>query len=203
MGIKVITPPTAEQISLAEARLHLRLDDDGESPAAHPDDTLLAWMIPSARQYCEGWTERALATQTLELALDEFPAAEIQIPRSPIQGIVSVKYMDGDGVEQTLAASAYTLDDYQEPGWVLPAVDTTWPATQAVVNAVKIRYLAGYSLPNVVQTHPLPSAIKAAMLLVLGALYENREQSAAVQQHELPLGVFSLLRPYQLRQSMA
>ena len=204
MGLKIITPPTEEQISLVEARLHLRLDDDADSPAAHPDDTLVAVLITAARQHCEEWTRRALGTQTVELALDAFPSAEIELPLAPIQSITSVKYVDANEVEQTIAANQYVLDDFQEPGWLLPATDAVWPTPAAVINAVKVRYVAGYSLPNDSPvSNPLPAAIKAAMLLVLGHLYENREASTERPMTELPLGVQSLLLPYRLRLSMA
>jgi hypothetical protein len=53
---------------------------------------------------------------------------------------------------------------------------------------------------------PLPASIKAAILLMLGHLYENREATImppSASMSELPLGVQSLLTPYQLRTSMA
>jgi hypothetical protein len=53
---------------------------------------------------------------------------------------------------------------------------------------------------------PLPASIKAAMLLMLGHLYENREATNMVSGtgvQELPIGVQALLIPYQLRTSMA
>lgn len=205
MGLKLIAGPAIEPITLAEARLHLRLDDDGDSPAAHPDDPWLATVgIPAARQYCEGWTERALAVQTLELALDAFPTAEIELARPPLIAIDSIIYVDANSTPQTISAANYVVDTYQEPGWVLPATTYVWPATAAVINAVKIRYSAGYDLPgDSPSVNPLPEAIKAAMLLVLGHLYEHREQASALRLEDLPLGVSHLLRPYQIRQSMA
>ena len=218
-GIKIITPPEFEQITLAEARLHLRLDDDGDSPAVHPDDPWLTGVgIPAAREYCEGWLGRALAPQTIELALDSFtapihaewsgctlswPASQtrIPLPMPPVPSVTSVKYYDASG-DNTLATSAYHFDDY-DPAIVL--VDgTSWPTTSVRPNAVRIRYRAGYSLPGESpDTNPLPIALKAAMLLVLGALYENRENAAADQLTDIPLGAQALMMPYRVRLAMA
>lgn len=202
-GLKVITPPTGEQISLTEARLHLRLDDDGDSPAAHPDDGWLSGVgIPGAREYCEQWLRRALAPQTLELALDAFPTLDIVLPMAPITALDSVRYLDANSAWQTLSATLYTFDDYDEPCVIRRLETTTWPVTKVVPNAVRVRFDAGYTLPNdSPDTAPLPYAIRAAMLLVLGALYENRESGGEVAK--MPAGVQALLEPYRLRLSMA
>jgi hypothetical protein len=47
---------------------------------------------------------------------------------------------------------------------------------------------------------PVPSDIKAAMLLTIGHLYANRESVTigSTQGHELPLGVKHLLQPYRV-----
>lgn len=200
MTMKVVTPPSAEPITLAEARLHLRVTPDDDSPPWHPDDTLIMAQVAAAREWCENHTKRALALQTVEVVLDEFPASAIQLPMSPIHSITWLKYVDTAGAEQTLSTTLYALDNYQEPGWVVPAVGTTWPATQAVINAVTVRYLAGYDAMYV----PLPAAIRAAMLLLLGNWYENREAVViGTIQSELSFAVEALLLPYRLRLSMA
>jgi uncharacterized phiE125 gp8 family phage protein len=205
MTFRVVTPPTTEQITLAEARLHLRVTDDGDSPPTHPDDTLIQALITAARDYCEQNLARSLAPQTCEVILDAFPDNEIQLPAPPITSIVSVTYVDTSEVWQTLSPTLYVFDGYQEPGWVLPLEGTEWPATAAVVNAVKVRYTSGYTLPtDIPNEHPLPSSLRAAMLLLIGNWYENREAVViGTIQSELSFAVAALLRPYQIRQSLA
>lgn len=208
MALRVITPPVGEQITLAMARLHLRLDDDGDSPAAHPDDPWLTGVgIPAAREYCEGWLGRSLAPQTFEFTLDQFPVATMELPMAPVTAVASVKYVDGDGAVQTMSVSDYDLDIYAAPPRLRPVVNATWPTPKFTTNAVRVRFTAGYDLPgDSPSLNPLPFAIKAAMLLMLGHLYERREatlETARGDLIEIPLGVQSLLRPYQLRLSMA
>lgn len=227
MPYKIITPATGEQISLVQAREHLLIYFDGDSPGDYPDDSWLNGVgIPAARQHCEEWLKRSLAPQTIELALDSFPgarlngglgvtaldyatysypaAAAIELHMGPVTALTSVKYIDGDGVEQTMPGAGYVFDNYNEPARVVLAANTAWPTTKVVPNAVKVRYVAGYDLPaDSPQTNPLPYAIRAAMLLVLSDLFEQRGNTAERQLYEVPLGVCSLLRPYQLRLSMA
>lgn len=160
MGLKVITAPTVEPVTLADAKLHLRVDVSEE-------DTLITSLISAAREECEHLLERAIAEQTLEVSLDEFPDDGIKLPRPPIKSITSVTYVDPDGVTQTMASGDYYLDDAQEPSWLLPAYGGAWPSTREEANAVKVRYVAGYT--------DCPDVIRAWILLRVGTLFYSRE----------------------------
>lgn len=182
MGFKVISPP-APMLAIADLRLHLKLD---AVAGVHPDDALVLSLADAAIDFCEHACDRSFGAQTLELALDQFPCTEaIALPRGPVQSITHIKYIDTASVEQTLAPSAYMLDDYSPTTFVVPALDTTWPDTLATVNAVKIRYLSG--------TAALPPTIRAAALLLVGHWYEHREAVAAGNWGEMPMGVRALL----------
>lgn len=162
MSLKLITAPVAEPITLTEAKAHLRI-------TGADDDTYITSLIVAARQGAEHITGRTLMAQTWELALDWFEDA-IRLPRPPLTSITSVKYLDDAGALQTMSASAYLLDDHSEPARLLPAYDTSWPATRTQANAVLIRYVAGYASAATV-----PQEIKNWMLLRIGMLYGSRE----------------------------
>jgi len=202
---KIIAPPETEPLTIEECRAHLEVQPyvvDTDGVGTHPHDDMIMAMQGSAREFCELFTGLAIGQQTLEIALDAFPSAEIELPRPPVVAIVSVKYYDADEILQTLADNLYVLDNYQLPGWLLPSIGTTWPATLGAANAVKVRYLAGYGVTSD-GGEPLPYAIRAAMLLMLGHLYANRESVAAGTIVEVPLGVEALLRPLRIRLGMA
>jgi uncharacterized phiE125 gp8 family phage protein len=169
MGLKVITP-ASDVLTLAQLRLHLRLISD-----PHPEDALLLANLAAAVQYCEHYTGRSIGEQTLELALDAFPSGPIELKQGPAISIESIKYLDSAGIEQTLSASAYTLDDYGLQHWAIAAGE--WPDTGGYANAVKVRYVAGN----------LPPAVQSALLLTVSDLYENRDQA------ELSRGACALL----------
>lgn len=159
MPIKVIedVAPDAEPVTLAEAKLHLKVDVDD-------DDALILSDIATAREHAEHYTERAWGERTLELALDAFPAGAIALPLPPVVSITSIKYIDPEGIEQTIAAEEIRLNDYGMTASVERI--TAWPSTKAETNAVKVRYVAG--------SDTIPQAVRAAILVFIGHLYEER-----------------------------
>lgn len=169
MSLKLIAGPIEEPITLDEAKAHLRVDSDLTA-----DDGLIGALIVAARQGAEHQTGRALMPQTWELALDCFES-EIRLPKPPFASVSSVKYLDVNGVLQTLDPSAYIADSYSEPSRLMPAYGTSWPSIRRQANAVLIRFDAGYANAGAV-----PQQIKQWMLLQIGAMYENRESVAAV-----------------------
>lgn len=186
MALNIIVPPTEEPITLAEAKLHCRVDVDD-------DDLLIGALITAAREQAEHRTGRALCEQTLELVLDGFGELGT-LPRPPAIALTSVKYLDLVGAQQTLGSPGYVFDGDSAPARLVPAVGQTWPATLAVPAAVRIRYTAGYGAAA-----DVPQSIKNWMLLTVGALYANREALVLDNLAEMPRNLWdSLLDPYRI-----
>jgi len=186
MGYKLITGPATEPVSLAEAKLHLKIET-----ADTADDTLIAILIAAARESAEQFTRRAFIAQTWELQKDCFEDGEIQLRKTPVQSVTSIKYYDVNGVEQTLATTVYGLNQADEPNEVYLKYGQLWPQVRGEENDVKIRFVAGYTT--------VPSSVKAAILLIVGHLYENREDVVIGRQvNDLPKGSKFLLEPYRL-----
>lgn len=166
MTLLLITAPTVEPLTATEVKDHLHIDDSVN------DEDFAGW-IAAARQEAEQLTGRALITQTWERVLNEFPAGAIQLGWPPVISITSVKYIDTSGVEQTLSAGAYTLDEATDPGYLYPSVAyPTWPSTQAGrPNAVRVRFTAGYGA----SASAVPAAIKHWMKLRIGTMEKLRD----------------------------
>ncbi len=193
MSLKLITAPTVEPITLQETKDHLRVDGT-------TDDALISALILAARQHLDGrdgWLGRALMAQTWDYTLDEFPPGDfIRLPLAPVQSVTSISYTDTDGASQTFSSASYALGaDLDWQPRVNLGYGLTWASTRGVPDAVTVRFVAGYANANAV-----PAPIKAALLLTVGHLYENREAIAetgrGVTLTELPMGVDSLLFPY-------
>ena len=111
-----------------------------------------------------GVIDRALMPQTWELWLDAFPSdpekLAIELPLSPLQSVTSIKYLNAALAEITLSTSLYTVDAVSEPGMVVPGEDG-WPETGDTINAVKIRFVAGYA-----DAASVPGDIKGAIIAV-------------------------------------
>lgn len=179
MLYKVITAAAAEPVTLAEAKLHLRVDHTS-------DDALISTLIVVAREFAEHYAGRALGTQTLEMALDAFPASDgdITLAMPPVASITSISYTDTNGVSQTLATANYALSTYGISRRVSVTYGNSWPSTREMADAVRIRYVAG---------SPIPSAVKSAILLLVGHLYENRQDATAMKLESIPTGAAALL----------
>jgi len=165
MPLKLITAPTVEPLTAAEAKAHCRV-------TISDDDTLIGNLITAARLYAEAVCRRAFIAQTCELYLDTWPkASAIEIPLPPLSSVTSVKYIDADGQETTLASSAYIVDTVTEPGRVVLKEGQSWPGvTLRAVNGVIVRFVAGGA-----DAAAVPKHIKQALLLLIGHWYENRE----------------------------
>jgi uncharacterized phiE125 gp8 family phage protein len=151
MGVVVVTPPgLLAELSLAKK--HLRVDGSAE-------DTLITVYIAAASGHVDGpgaYLGRAVGQQVLEERVACLPSLGWVIPVGPVIGVVSVKYLDPDGVEQTLAPETYrVVDDV-----LLPADGQAWPTTLVAPDALRVRWTAGYA-----QT---PPSIVAAILLMVG-----------------------------------
>ena len=183
-GLAVYTGPTSEPVSLAEARAHCRID-------TVDDDAILAGLILAARQYVEAVTGRAILSQTFDLTLDDFPAWEIELPRSPVASITSIGYLDTAGVSKTV--TSYVLDGRSRPPRLTPAYGESWPETRGTAGCVTVRFVAGES--------QAPEPLRQAILLLVGSWYENREDTviaSGVSVADLPHGVSALLAPYRV-----
>jgi uncharacterized phiE125 gp8 family phage protein len=165
---KVIIPPSVEPVTLTEARMQCRADEDNgvDGNTTRYDDAQFNQIIASARDWVEGYTGLLLAPRTVEIARDKFPDCAMTLEGFPVTSIVSVKYLDESGMDQTLSNSLYYLDDYQNPCSLINTIGTSWPSTLDSANAVKVRYVVGSSAVD-------PS-VKAAILLLIGHLYFNR-----------------------------
>jgi len=163
MGLILITPAAAEPIDVSEAKASPSL-----RVATATDDTDIGVLIATARDMAETITRRAFVTQTWEYVLDGFPTGGIVLPMPPLQSVTSIKYIDTDGTQQTLDALLYAVDTDSEPGLVVPAYGESWPSTRDEVNAVRVRFVAGYG-----DAADVPAAIKTWIKMRVGTLYDN------------------------------
>lgn len=161
MPLRLITPASEEPVTLQEARAHLRLESG--------ENEYISDLIAAARRHCESFQGRSYITQVWDLYLNSFPCGCIRVPLPPLQEITSIKYKDSAGVLRTLDPSEYAVDAFSEPGLICRAYGKSWPATFPEINAVQIRFIAGFgAAPDV------PQEIKYAILLKVADLYEHR-----------------------------
>lgn len=172
-----------DPVTLDEAKAHLRID-------ATDDDPWLQANITAATNIAQKFANRQLVTATYDWFLPGFCWDELRVPMPPLQSVTSITYLDTGGTSTTLSASLYQVDANREPGLIRPAYGQWWPSTRVdTYNVVTVRFVAGYGAASAV-----PKELKTAILLWLGELYENRENTTPLELREIPMGAKNLLR---------
>ena len=183
MSLTLVTAAATDPVALSEAKLHMRI-----ATTVTDDDDSITKLIAGATKYAQDFMRRQFVTATYDLFLDKF-STEILIPLPPTQSITTVKYTDDAGVQQTLASSVYQLDTNTKPARLREAFNQTWPTTRQEMNAVEIRFLAGYGVATTV-----PESIKTAIKMLVAHWYENAEATIVGPNiKDIPLGVQDLL----------
>lgn len=185
-----ITAPVLDPVTQSEIYRHLRLVEDA-TEKAYADA-----VAEVAREYVEQYSGTALLTQTWELTLDEWWSGVLELPYPPLQSVSSIKYIDSDGVEQTLSASAYSVTTGDPVGYVQFAADTTVPVARAEAGAIRIRFVSGYTAAA-----DIPASLRQAVLLMTAQWFENREPvllSGAIPQ-QIPMTARALMDQYRSR----
>jgi uncharacterized phiE125 gp8 family phage protein len=187
MRLRVVTPPSSEPITLAEAKKHLRLEGD-------EDDDYVGTCILAARQHVEEVCWRGVVTQTREAVLERFPDGEAAVlPGGNLQSIDSVTYLDAAGDPRVMEDTEYETDDVSVPGRLVLAHGAAWPATRCQWDAVRVRYVVGWDVADV------PAPIKQAVLLLVSQMYEHRTPEVmGGTPGKVDFAVDALLAPYRL-----
>jgi uncharacterized phiE125 gp8 family phage protein len=184
MGLKRISAPASPVVTTQEAKDHLVVD--------HTDhDTMIQGLVSSATAIAENYTQSSFFTQTWELKLDKFPSDFIELRRGPVASVTSVKYYNADNTLTTLATANYRVDSYSSIGRIEHI--TTWPSTKTRIDSVEVIYVCGRAVADI------PEDIKSAIKLIVGHLYQNRQDViTGTQVNQIPFGAKALLDPYRV-----
>jgi uncharacterized phiE125 gp8 family phage protein len=193
-----VTPPSVFIVTLTEAKAHLQVNFDD-------DDTLIGDMIKAVQSGMEHELQRALTPQVWDLVYDSFPAScgeslGIQIPLPPMISVDSVNYVDPDtDAETEWDAANYAVDTTRgDFGWVVPG-SAGWPTPLETINAVRVRFTAGYPLVDSPEVYDGPPSLKLAALLLLRDYYDQRGSFVTgTVVSGVPDAVRRLMQPFQV-----
>lgn len=149
-------------LPLATAKLHLRMDHDD-------DDNIIAVYRDAAMRTAEHETNRLTGSGEFTVYFDTIPGEEIfmKIPALPIASISAVQYHDGTDW-QNIQASSYVADLYSEPCRIKFLTDD-FATGDTEAMPFRIIFSGGYTDETV------PKEMISGALLLLGHLYENRQ----------------------------
>jgi len=154
MPLKMLTPPVALPLHVADVRQHLRQD-------ITDDDNLITNIyLPEAVAAAQMETQRQLVAARYQYILDAFPGPSlmgvpmgksfgiprhaIQMPIAPLIQIVSIEYTAMDGSTQTMPAADYTVDLTCDPPRITPVFGKIWPITRPQIGSLRVTFDAGY-----------------------------------------------------------
>ncbi|MEO1035223.1 MAG: hypothetical protein AAFX44_06640 [Pseudomonadota bacterium] len=182
-------------LSLSQIREHLNLGVD----ETQFDSYLLAISL-SASAWAENYLNRTLLDRTYEMQIDRF-FDEIKLPKPPTSDLVSVQYIDEQGVAQNIDVNTgLRFDNFDDasPAVLRPNYDEDWPDTRDTENAVTIQFTGGYT-----NVELIPEDVRHALLLLVGDLFENREnyslaENGSVADRNVTAAVRNLLFPHRV-----
>lgn len=159
-----VTAPLSPPVTLLEAKQQCRIETDD-------DDALVRRLIDTATDMLDGpeGLGVALMPQTWKLVLPCFPA-ELLLPLQPVMAITSIQYVDPAGATQTFAPANYRLFTAAVDAEVELVSGASWPSTDSRRAAVIVTFACGFA-----DMASVPASLRHAILLMVGALYENRE----------------------------
>ena len=138
MSLIITTQPSAEPVTLAEAKARLKLTSTA-------DDTAITGYIVSAREFAERVSRRSLAQKVYKAYFDRFPSpgTPLRIPAPPLVSVATVKYLDSALVLQTWDSAEYFVAANQEPGLILPKPSNVYPSAAWMPDSVEVQFMAG------------------------------------------------------------
>lgn len=161
---------TPSEITLELVKSHLRVQHTDE-------DSLIAQYLAAAIASVEKLTGKLLSRRAVTQEANAF-GCYMPLFWGPSPASLSIEYLDGDLAEQTIADARIAR------GRVYPA--DAWPT--AIEGSIILSYTAGYE--------SVPNDLIAAVLLLTGHLWANREAVSDKPMSEVPMAVEALTQPY-------
>lgn len=168
--ITTTVAPTAEVVTLTEAKNYLRVDFS-------EDDDLIEALINTAQTRLEQYAGIAMTPRTLKVVafVDEF----IELPYTPTNTISKVEYWDNNAWVEMQVGGYYVLGETTKKVYMTSVFD----------NEFRFTYTCGYATT--------PQTMKTALLKMVSDLYEYRESSVEATKPSANLmTAYELMKPF-------
>ncbi len=170
-ALRLMTPPASEPISLASAKLFLRIEHAAE-------DETITRAITAARQAAEQYLRQPLLPQTWEYTVANPCPERVDLPFAPAQSITSITLTNEAGVSSTANVANYRLSVDGRQVLLNPAVS---------IERMTIRYVAG----TATTASEVPAMLLQGMLHHIAVMMEQRDGTAP-----LPAQALACYQPY-------
>lgn len=164
-------------LSLVDAKVHLRVDHTEE-------DTLITSLAQAAHNVVSEAIGRVLTAETWTVALPG-ASGDLALPVRPVLTVESIAYFDGDDMPQTASVSDFYLFKDPDRPSMRPKDGKAWPSVRRRDDAMTITLTAGMA--------SVPDELAAAMKLLVGHWYQNREAASEKALSDAPMAVQMIL----------
>lgn len=201
-SVVTVTPPAAEPVTLAEAKLWAKIDGTDE-------DALCASLLTAAIESAEQYTHRAFINRTVKFTIDaprcawadnlpdgvyDLPISvlsgalpeSIKLPLEPVVSVTSVTTYSTGNAASVYSASNYYVDTGS--GRLVLNETASWPSDIRQRNACEVVYVAGYGATSTSVSAP----IKTAILMHFAKMYDGRIYC------DMPEGCMKMLNQYKV-----
>lgn len=168
---KRISEPGERILTLEEAKLHLKVE-----PSVTDDDTLIEGLIEAAESHMDGYSGllgRCMVNQQWEQYFSRWPMDRLYLAFPDVSS-VEVAYFDAENVEQTVPSADYLLLESARGSYIQFLGAFSAPSLYDRDDAITVTMTAGYGASR----DDVPRKLRQAAKLLIGAWYENRENTA-------------------------
>jgi uncharacterized phiE125 gp8 family phage protein len=180
---RLVTPPASEPVSLAEAKLYLKLDGDDEND-------LVASLIAAARLTIEAASRKQLIAQTWRLVLKRWPSEPLRSPLSPLLAVTGAALRSSANVVTPLPNVVGQIMAGVDP----PAITLGSPQPVLVPpdGQLEIDLLTGFG-PAATD---VPASLRQAVLMQMARWFENRGDHVTGADASLAPEIMALVNPF-------
>lgn len=162
-------------VTVPEALDHLRIPSDDITT---PEWLEVERMIATATEWTEAYCKRAWMSGSKTKLFDELPSSAwkhknfLLLTGGVVSSVQTVTYYDTAYVQQTIDSADYRLVVNNGVSYLYPGMGKEWPTDgSAEPLNVQVDFTVGD-----VNAADVPASVKSAILLIVGSLFENREQ---------------------------
>ena len=216
--LNLISAPTASTlIPTSTAKGFLRVTHSA-------DDTLIGTLVTAAMEVAQNYTNTKFLEYEYKLTMESWDdvycsnvndsylyrnlilnlntyggfyskytgLSQIVLPYPPLVSITHLKYYDTSNAHQTWSSSNYNTGTFiNQKGFIEIKDGVDIPDLYNRADAIEIQFKCGYGTA----ASDVPDAIKQAILLIVGRMYELREDSVS----RLPKASEYILDPYRVK----
>lgn len=144
----------------------------------------LSVLIKAAMAAVQNRAGVTIGETTFEYRQDYW--GRICLPASPVREVLSVRYIDTEGTEQTVPEAEWDWDRRSDGAEVFLADGFSYPALRHRPGSIRVTFKAGYEIENDDPELILPPQAEMATRFLIGLWYENREAAADAQVYVVP-----------------